>query len=73
MLGFTVPLFVLLGMEALLALLLLGPRSLAAPALLICKATRGSVRPCCTPTARSHCPVYIQRVVLSPELTTGVC
>ena len=44
MLGFTVPLFVLLGIEALLALLLLGPRSFAAPALLLCKATRSSVR-----------------------------
>ena len=44
MLGFTVPLFVLLGVEALLALLLLGPRSIASPALLLCKATRSSVR-----------------------------
>jgi hypothetical protein len=44
MLGFTVPLFVLLGIEALLALLLLGPRSFASPALLLCKATRSSVR-----------------------------
>lgn len=43
MLGFTVPLFVLLGIESLLALLLLGPRSFAAPALLICKSTRSSV------------------------------
>lgn len=42
MLGFTVPLFVLLGIESLLALLLLGPRSFAAPALLICKSTRSS-------------------------------
>ena len=43
MLGFTVPLFILLGIEATLALLLLGPRSLAAPALLACRATRTSV------------------------------
>lgn len=43
MLGFTVPLFMLLGIESLLALLLLGPRSLAGPALLLCKSTRSSV------------------------------
>ncbi len=43
MLGFTVPLFVLLGFESLLALLLLGPRSLAGPALFLCKSTRSSV------------------------------
>lgn len=52
MLGFTVPLFVLLGIESLLALLLLGPRSLAGPALFLCKSTRSSVRtPHCLHTA----------------------
>lgn len=43
MLGFTVPLAVILAIESTLALLLLGPRATAAPALLLCRATKDSV------------------------------
>ena len=43
MLGFTVPLFILLGFESLLALLLLAPVSIARPVLLLARASRTSV------------------------------
>lgn len=60
MLGFTVPLFVLLGIEGLLALLLLGPRSLAAPALLLCKATQSSVRFSTWHSTVAHVSVHME-------------
>lgn len=66
MLGFTVPLFVLLGIEALLGLLLLGPRSLAAPALLICKSTRSSVRAVALCRAAKLCLCWLHAQRLSP-------
>lgn len=43
MLGFTLPLAVILGMETILAMLLLGPRTTAAPALMLCKSTKSAV------------------------------
>jgi len=43
MLGFTVPLFILLGFESVLALLLIGPISLARPVILFAKGSRTPV------------------------------
>ena len=43
MLGFTVPLLVLLSVEALVALLLLAPKPLPKPAVYLCMSTKQSV------------------------------
>lgn len=51
MLGFTLPLAIILGLESLLALLLLGPRATAGPALVLCRGTKTAVRPPPPPSA----------------------